>query len=86
MSDERVCVHGGLRRQCEACDLAERLEIAERDLAMAWNFAANIARDMPITRHLTDTPKRMRERIAMACERRAQEVGASPSPRPSGRV
>ena len=30
MSDERVCLHGGLRRQCEACDLAERLETAVR--------------------------------------------------------
>ena len=24
---EGVCVHGGLRRQCETCDLAERLEV-----------------------------------------------------------
>lgn len=74
MDDPRVCHHGGLRRQCEACDLAERLEIVERDLRMAWNFAANIARDMPVTRHVSDTPKRMRERIALACERRAAEV------------
>lgn len=30
MSDPRVCDHGGLRRQCEACDLAERLDAAVR--------------------------------------------------------
>lgn len=24
-----VCLHGGLRRQCESCDLADRLEAAE---------------------------------------------------------
>lgn len=35
MSDDttaRVCVHGGLRRQCEACDLADRLEVAEAEV------------------------------------------------------
>lgn len=26
MTHPCVCVHGGLRRQCEACDLADRLE------------------------------------------------------------
>ena len=29
----RICIHGGLRRQCEPCDLADRLEQAEADLA-----------------------------------------------------
>ncbi len=24
-----VCIHGGLRRQCEACDLADQVEVAE---------------------------------------------------------
>ena len=37
MSDERVCHHGGLRRQCEACDLAERLAIAVHLLGSITN-------------------------------------------------
>jgi len=28
-----VCQHGGLRRQCETCDLADRLEQAEERIA-----------------------------------------------------
>ena len=38
MSDERVCLHGGLRRQCEACDLAERLDAAEWVCAHAMTW------------------------------------------------
>lgn len=30
-----VCIHGSLRRSCEACDLADRLELAEAQLAEA---------------------------------------------------
>ena len=26
MTREGVCIHGGLRRQCETCDLADQLE------------------------------------------------------------
>ena len=43
MSDPRVCHHGGLRRSCEACDLAERLDTALRllravlDEGSAWD-------------------------------------------------
>lgn len=34
VSDQkRVCLHGSLRRQCEPCDLAERLEAAEAEIA-----------------------------------------------------
>lgn len=29
LEDPRVCFHGGLRRACEICDLADRLETAE---------------------------------------------------------
>jgi len=34
-----TCIHGYLRRQCEACDLADQLEdmTAERDAAVADN-------------------------------------------------
>lgn len=28
-----VCIHGGLRRQCETCDLADRLEVAEAQVS-----------------------------------------------------
>ena len=29
---EGVCIHGGLRRQCETCNLADRLEQADEKL------------------------------------------------------
>lgn len=49
MSDPRVCHHGGLRRQCEACDLAERLDAAVRllremlDKRPQWDMALTAA-------------------------------------------
>ena len=33
MTDSGICIHGGLRRQCEPCDLANRLEQAEAEAA-----------------------------------------------------
>lgn len=49
MADPRVCHHGGLRRQCEACDLAERLDAAVRllramlDKRQQWDVALDAA-------------------------------------------
>ena len=33
MTHPGICIHGGLRRRCETCDLADRLEVAESQLA-----------------------------------------------------
>ena len=34
-----VCLHGWLRRSCEACDLANRLEISEQRLSQVLTLA-----------------------------------------------
>ena len=43
-----VCIHGALRRQCETCDLAERLDAAEAKCkaleAEAWEKALEAGR------------------------------------------
>ena len=49
-SREGVCKHGGLRRQCETCDLAEEVAAlaAERDrLAKVAEAAKELERETP---------------------------------------
>ena len=44
-SQPAVCIHGGLCRQCETCDLADRLEACERRLVEAQALVAAQAED-----------------------------------------
>jgi len=43
-----VCQHGGLRRQCETCDLADRLEQADAHLYRLGAELAHVRRDLMV--------------------------------------
>ena len=64
-----ICIHGSLRRSCETCDLAERLEVCEkeRDAALAESqhdkeltcgcgLYVHHSRWNPKARHINDCP------------------------------
>ena len=65
-----ICLHGSLRRQCEACDLADRLEAAESSLA---TLRTQISRLMAERDHLDCTRREGGEtrqcRVEAKCQR-----------------
>lgn len=76
-----VCIHGALRRQCETCDLAERLDAAEAKCkaleAEAWEKADGVheMRKLLNAAGLLDgTDKRIWQDLALACAERVLPI------------
>ena len=50
MSREGVCIHGALRRQCETCDLAEKLETLSTAMQRFRKAVHPVLRGMAVNR------------------------------------